>query len=250
MSTIYIDGEQAYEYPKVNNYFVTKSGNIYSTYVKGCRGSVDISNPHRLSYGVDKDGYYRVVLSNNGNKKYIKVHTMVAETFIGEIISPYVVNHKDGDKHNNSVENLEIVTSAYNTKHAHSSGLCSREQKVLVRYHGEEYTFASIKACVAKFPDLTVHYLSQIKRGEILYSMVLFKKRSPSKRISKVDSYYNGEYYCSFDTLQDADSFFKKAKGSTSSAIKYSQYRERVNQYTVIFPNVSTIESTQPSGSE
>ena len=76
----------------------------------GGHGKTDIQNPHRLAYGKDKDGYYRVVLSMNGRKRYVKVHTVVAEQFLGDIQDGFVINHKDGIKTNNYIRNLEIVT--------------------------------------------------------------------------------------------------------------------------------------------
>ena len=45
--------------------------------------------------------------------------------------------------------------------------------------------------------------------------------------------------------MQDADAYFHMKKGSTSAAIKTcNRYRKKINMYTVIFPNISTIEST------
>ncbi|PGM34663.1 hypothetical protein CN941_25860 [Bacillus cereus] len=61
------------------------------------------------------------------NKKYLSthgvyVHILVAETWIGPIPDGYTVNHKDLNKFNNDVENLEIVTLADNVRHAFKSG--------------------------------------------------------------------------------------------------------------------------------
>jgi hypothetical protein len=50
-----------------------------------------------------------------------RVHRVVAEAFIGKIPKKMVINHKDFDKHNNSIENLEIVTSSQNSIHYHSN---------------------------------------------------------------------------------------------------------------------------------
>jgi hypothetical protein len=53
------------------------------------------------------------------NKKRIwkRVHRLVAEHFIGEIPPKMVINHKNFDKSDNRVDNLEIVTSSQNRLH-------------------------------------------------------------------------------------------------------------------------------------
>lgn len=74
---------------------------------------------------VNKTGKYIRIggKSRNGTKHTISVHRLVAETFINLIPENYVVNHKDGNKHNNYYKNLEIVTYKENSKHALDTGL-------------------------------------------------------------------------------------------------------------------------------
>lgn len=62
----------------------------------------------------DKDGYLKVSLSKNRKEKTCKVHRLVAETFIPNPDNLSEVNHKDEDKKNNSIENLEWCTREYN----------------------------------------------------------------------------------------------------------------------------------------
>lgn len=66
-----------------------------------------------------KDGYLQVQLYD---KKYL-VHRLIALTFIDNVDSYCVVNHKNGIKNDNRMENLEWVTSSENIKHAYNSGL-------------------------------------------------------------------------------------------------------------------------------
>lgn len=65
----------------------------------------------------DKDGYARVVLYVNRTTKSLRVHRLVVEAFIGQIPEGMQVNHKNGIKNDNRLENLEIVTASENTKH-------------------------------------------------------------------------------------------------------------------------------------
>lgn len=58
-----------------------------------------------------------------GRRKTFYVHRLVAEAYLGEIPEKMVVNHKDGNKFNNNVSNLEIITVSQNNFHAHALGL-------------------------------------------------------------------------------------------------------------------------------
>ena len=67
-----------------------------------------------LSPAFDKDGYLLVVLSKNGEKKTCKVHRLVAQAFLPNPNNYPEINHKDENKLNNSVNNLEWCTAQYN----------------------------------------------------------------------------------------------------------------------------------------
>ena len=68
-------------------------------------------------------GYFGINLVKCGHKKGFKVHRLVALSFLEYNEGREFVNHKDGNKINNSVENLEWVTKSENTKHAYDNGL-------------------------------------------------------------------------------------------------------------------------------
>lgn len=65
----------------------------------------------------DKKGYLMVTLCNNGCCKTFKVHRLVAQAFIPNPENLPCVNHKDEDKSNNNVENLEWCTAEYNNNY-------------------------------------------------------------------------------------------------------------------------------------
>lgn len=71
----------------------------------------------------DKDGYLTITFSVNGKHACPKVHRLVAIAFIPNHESKSEVNHKDGDKTNNKVSNLEWVTRLENITHAYENGL-------------------------------------------------------------------------------------------------------------------------------
>ena len=75
-----------------------------------------------LKQSVNKTGYYQIVTKiggRNGRNRLFRVHREYAIAFIPNPHGLPQVNHKDGNKLNNSIDNLEWCTAAYNTQHAH-----------------------------------------------------------------------------------------------------------------------------------
>lgn len=72
-----------------------------------------------------KNGYYQFGLRTKGSKERIwkSIHRIVAETFIPNPNNLPQINHKDGNKANNSVENLEWCTAKENIYHAFKNKL-------------------------------------------------------------------------------------------------------------------------------
>lgn len=77
-----------------------------------------------LRKNVNKQGYLTTVISRGRKRKIaVKIHRAVAENFLERIDGKEYINHIDGDKNNNNVENLEWCTPSENTKHAIDNGL-------------------------------------------------------------------------------------------------------------------------------
>lgn len=86
-----------------NRYQVSNLGNV-----KNCL------NGRILKSSNDKDGYKQINLRKNGVYKTYKVHRLIAQSFIPNPNNLPQVNHKDEDKANNNVDNLEWCTNYYN----------------------------------------------------------------------------------------------------------------------------------------
>ena len=76
-----------------------------------------------LKVKTNRWGYNFVGISNRNGRKSKIVHRLVAETFIPNVNGLREVNHIDGNKQNNRVENLEWCTRSQNLKHAYKLGL-------------------------------------------------------------------------------------------------------------------------------
>lgn len=71
----------------------------------------------------DPNNYLRAAFCRNGETKTIRIHRLVAESFLPNPFNKPQVNHKDGNRQNNNVENLEWCTQSENMIHANSTGL-------------------------------------------------------------------------------------------------------------------------------
>lgn len=112
-----------------DNYQVSESGDVksidhFSEYE--CNGKMikRLQKGKTLAKGIHGTGYIVYVLMSNENKKTLRAHRIVAKAFIkNENSLKNVVNHKDGNKHNNHYSNLEWVTMQENNIHAYETNL-------------------------------------------------------------------------------------------------------------------------------
>ncbi len=107
-----------------NLYHISDMGNVKSLdrYIKPYRGELRFQKERILKIGLSV-GYPTVNLCKNGDSFNCKIHVWVAKHFIPNPDNKPCVNHKNGIKTDNRVENLEWVTYSENTKHAFSTGL-------------------------------------------------------------------------------------------------------------------------------
>lgn len=89
-------------------YGVTKDGRVYS------RNASTFLKPR------EHNGYLRVALYKNGVSKHLRIHRLVADAYIPNPHHSKEVNHKDKDRQNNDVSNLEWCTRQQNTDHMRS----------------------------------------------------------------------------------------------------------------------------------
>lgn len=107
-------------------YQITSSGLVWSIprIVGRCTGRSNVIRGKLLNVAVDDAGYCSVSLTDSSHKtKRYLLHRLVAQVFLPNPDNKPEINHKDGNKSNNCVDNLEWATRYENQYHASISGL-------------------------------------------------------------------------------------------------------------------------------
>ena len=117
---VLIKCETFYYHPIYTNFGVNKYGQIYNKKTKRC----SIGN-------LLPSGYRQISLSQIGlPKKHFYVHRFVFECIEGDIPNGMQINHIDSNRQNNCINNLELVTSSENVKHAHEAKKCKTKIEI------------------------------------------------------------------------------------------------------------------------
>ena len=99
-------------------YAVSDDGRVFSLY--DCFGNKQMKEKKQYT---DKYGYKCTMLYMNGKRKHMTVHRLVAMAFLENENCLPQINHIDGNKSNNNVNNLEWCTASQNVQHSYDTGL-------------------------------------------------------------------------------------------------------------------------------
>jgi hypothetical protein len=157
----------------------------YEGLYKACSNG-DVISLHRkvpfiLSAAEDK-GYLKIVLCKDKNRRTIRVHRVIAETFIHNPENKPEVNHINGNKLDNSINNLEWCTRLENARHALNNGLYGKivmtdkhktilkeknSKTVVCTFTGTEWSSASEAADYFGIAKSTmIHYLLGTRKNK------------------------------------------------------------------------------------
>lgn len=125
-------------------YQVSNMGNVKSLekYIVNKNQKLQFYNEHILKPNIAM-GYLKVTLSKGNKQHTLRVHILVAQTFIPNPNNKCEVNHKDGNKLNNCVNNLEWCSRSENEKHAYRLGLAKpslKQKSAVAKYATEHYS--------------------------------------------------------------------------------------------------------------
>lgn len=195
---------------KINNistsYFITEDGKCYNQntgkYLKGQVGS--------------KNGYlsYNLTLPDGTKKRYY-AHRLVAETFLENIENKPQVNHIDGNKLNNNVDNLEWVTQKENQQHAIEKELRSFQHV---------FCFDKDKKLVAEYKSVT----EAAKAVGISVSLIFQELQKEVKSLT-------GSFYWSRENKIEKTKNYK----NTGKAKEVNQY-DLNGKYIMTYPSTGT----------
>lgn len=112
--------ELGYEFAEYRGYYITKCGKVFNKKGK------------EIKMCLNRHGYKIFGISENGKTTTVRLHRALAICFIPNPNNLPMVNHKDGCKTNNNLDNLEWVTAQQNVQHAWDNGLNNATQERMV----------------------------------------------------------------------------------------------------------------------
>lgn len=144
-------------------YYISNLGNVKST--RRWSGTKFYNREHLISLYVNKkNGYVYANICKNNKSYNFRVHKLVAENFIDNPNNYTQINHIDGNKKNNKVDNLEWCTGSYNIKDMYKrNGKYDKDNEIIQKYQ-------ELKSCkkTAKLFDVSSETIRCIlKRNNI-----------------------------------------------------------------------------------
>ena len=160
-----IQNEELYDIKGYEGYYkINKKGEVFSLDRKVKFRDFEITVNYKKKKSTKlKTGYYAVGLWKD-NKQYLAtIHSLLAETFIPNPNKYRCINHIDGNKENNSLENLEWCSNSHNVQHAYDTGLAKTNKKVICVETGIVY--ASIAEASRMIGKPKSRYIGVVARG-------------------------------------------------------------------------------------
>jgi hypothetical protein len=133
---------------------IWKNINNYDNYSVSISGTIKNNTTERILKYYIRNGYPSITLSKDNKKKTFNIHTLVASHFLQKPEGQFVVNHKNENKSDNRLENLEYLTYAENTKYSASS----------------KRTKNSISFDLTQFQEIPNYTMYMISRNGEIYS--------------------------------------------------------------------------------
>ena len=207
----------AKEIPNFDGYLACSNGDIYS-----------IKTNRVLKQTKTKDGYLKVTLWKNGKGTTKKTHQFLALAWIANPHNKPQVNHINGNKEDNRIENLEWVTGKENMIHAIKTGLVSSEKakegyQTKLKKYGKKYLsrVASINASKADKRKVRQTMLERYGNEWIRNQALLASKVAEQVNYKKtiiIDIQTSQEHY--FNSRKDAAKFINADQRRVTDSVR------------------------------
>jgi len=122
-----------------------------------------------ISSCVAQTGYKTVVLFKNSVRKIYLLHRLIAMAFIPNPENKPCINHKDGNKLNNSLDNLEWCTRAENNQHAFRNGLINKSGEKCNLSKLKSYQVLEIRKLLKKYKQKDIARKFHIDQSTVSY---------------------------------------------------------------------------------
>lgn len=158
----------------------------YNIYIDGKVWSIKANK--FIKANINSAGYLKVGLYNKNGRKFFNLHRLIAENFIDNKLNKPQVNHINGIKTDNRIENLEWVTVSENTKHAWDNGLCkiSHIGTIKRKYNGHKVGLLNNKIILDNNTGIYYNSIKEAAFAKNLYYHTLRKMLSLKKDISLI----------------------------------------------------------------
>ena len=131
----------------------------------------------------DKDGYLRITMTKNGKQKVISVHRLVALAFIPNNENKKQINHINGIKDDNRIENLEWCTNSENQ--LHSIHILGNKPHGFKKYKPEENPRNIPVLMLDKNDNVLKEFYSSVEAGKYLKKKLNIKSKKPQRNIRR-----------------------------------------------------------------
>lgn len=206
---------------------------------------VNLKTGNVKSHWLGANGYYHVDIQEFGRPKKVALHRLLALQYIKNPENKRTVNHKDGDKLNNNLSNLEWATYQENTKHAYDTNLQPyRRNCTLVEYDtllknrflkGESLTDIS-KEVNQSLTRLSYNLRESAERLHLLekYELELVNQKSKRSKVNGINrrnlinlqmlDKHTNEVVKVFNSIAEAKEYLnKKSSGPISNVLSGRQ---------------------------
>lgn len=217
---------------RVRKYYNSSRGKFYTMNLRG-----RVRTP-----SITFDGYEEVHLMKGKDiNYYARVHRLVAEAFIPNPENKPFINHRDGNKRNNCVDNLEWCTAQENTRHAmlelHGNWQGKNSPTVRITCLDEDITFESLKAAAEHVSGNSSALLIAMKeqrpyKGHVfIHEHDLLSIENTSAYVDELFSKYRGRFTEVKIQCEQTHQVFKNIKElSEYLGIAYDVCYQAINQ--------------------